>query len=74
MGAFTGKADVKGAFRVAGGNNVKEEVTHVALVVVGGGRSRGRSRGDDSLTRTLQAGWEIPEHGGVSHWRELVMT
>ena len=49
--------------------------THVALVVVGGRRGRGgrRLRGDDCLTRTLQADWEVPQHGGVSHWRELVM-
>lgn len=50
--------------------------THVVLVVVrspghGGG---GGVRGDDGLPETLQAGGEVPQHGGVSHWRELVMT
>lgn len=50
--------------------------THVVLMVVrspghGGG---GGVRGDDGLPETLQAGGEIPQHGGVSHWRELVMT
>ena len=51
-------------------------MTHVAPVVVGvrgdgGGR---RPRRDDCLTRTLQVVWEFPKHGGVSYWRELVMT
>lgn len=51
-------------------------LTHVVLMVVhsrghGGG---GGVRGDDSLPETLQAAGEIPQHGGVSHWRELMVT
>lgn len=51
-------------------------LTHVVLMVVrspGHGGARG-VRGDDGLAVTLQAGGEIPQHGGVSHWGELMMT
>lgn len=54
-------------------------MTHVSLVVVGsrggrGGRGARRSGGDDCLTRVLQGDWEIPQHGGVGYWRELMMA
>lgn len=55
---------------------LKAFLTHVVLMVVrspGHGRAGG-VRGDDRLPVALQAVGEIPQHGGVSHWRELVVT
>lgn len=51
-------------------------LTHVVLMVVSSPEHRGARgvRGDDGLPVTLQAGGEIPQHGCVSHWRNLVMT
>lgn len=52
-------------------------LTHIMpMVVRGPGRwgGSGGLRRDDSFTRTLQASRKIPQHRGVSHWRELVMA
>lgn len=54
-------------------------MTHIALMVVGGRGQRGgsggrRSRGDDRLTRMLQGGGKISQHGCVGYWGELMVT
>ena len=46
-------------------------VSHIGLVVVGGGGGPG---GDERLPGALEADWELPQHGGVSHWGQLVVS